>query len=106
MASRALGYDRVMALPIAEIAVMGASGAANIIFRNEIQSAKDSDLIREIKMHEYQEKFMNPFAAASYGIVDDVVAPEAVRKELIRSLEMTADKEEVLPKKKHGNIPL
>ncbi len=106
MASRALGYDRVMALPIAEIAVMGASGAANIIFRSEIQSAKDSDLIREIKMHEYQEKFMNPFAAASYGIVDDVVAPESVRKELIRSLEMTADKEEILPKKKHGNIPL
>ena len=106
MASRALGYDRVLALPIAEIAVMGASGAANIIFRNEIQSAKDSELIREIKMHEYQEKFMNPFAAASYGIVDDVISPEQARKELIRSLEMTADKEDLLPRKKHGNIPL
>lgn len=106
MASKALGYDRVLALPIAEIAVMGASGAANIIFRNEIKAAKDSDLIREIKMHEYQEKFMNPFSAASLGIVDDVVAPESVRKELIRSMEMCADKQESLPYKKHGNIPL
>ncbi|MDA3956915.1 acyl-CoA carboxylase subunit beta [Oceanispirochaeta sp.] len=106
MASKALGYDRVLALPIAEIAVMGASGAANIIFRNEIKAAKDHDLIREIKMHEYQEKFMNPFSAASLGIVDDVVAPESVRKELIRSLEMIADKSEKLPQKKHGNMPL
>ena len=106
MASKALGYDRVLALPIAEIAVMGASGAANIIFRNEINAAKDHDLVREIKMHEYQEKFMNPFSAASLGIVDDVVAPESVRKELIRSLEMIADKQEILPQKKHGNMPL
>ncbi len=106
MASRALGYDRVLTLPIAEIAVMGASGAANIIFRNEIQSAKDSNLIKEIKMHEYQRKFMNPFSSASLGIVDDVIAPEAARKELIRSLEMIAEKQEERPAKKHGNIPL
>ncbi len=106
MASGALGYDRVLALPIAEIAVMGAAGAANIIFRKEIQAARDSDLIREIKMHEYQEKFMNPFAAASFGIADDVVAPKDVRRVLIRSLEMGTDKQEVLPAKKHGNIPL
>lgn len=106
MASKALGYDRVLALPMAEIAVMGAAGAANIIFRNDINAARDPDLIREIKIHEYQEKFMNPFAAASQGIVDDVTAPEAIRKELIRSVEMTADKREDLPRKKHGNIPL
>ena len=106
MASRALGYDRVLALPMAEIAVMGAAGAANIIFRNDINAARDPELVREIRIHEYQEKFMNPFAAAAQGIVDDVVAPEAIRRELIRSLEMTADKMEVLPAKKHGNIPL
>jgi len=106
MASRALGYDRVLTLPIAEIAVMGASGAANIIFRNEIQAAKDHNLIKEIKMHEYQRKFMNPFSSASLGIVDDVIAPEAARRELIRSLEMIADKREDRPAKKHGNMPL
>ena len=106
MASKALGYDRVIAMPLAEIAVMGAAGAANIIFRNEINAAKDKDLIREIKIHEYSEKFMNPFAAASLGIVDDVIDPDHIRKALIQSLEMTADKQEELPKKKHGNIPL
>lgn len=106
MASKALGYDRVLALPTAEIAVMGAAGAANIIFRNDINAARDPDLIREIKIHEYQEKFMNPFAAASQGIVDDVIAPEAIRQELVRSVEMMAGKMEDLPRKKHGNIPL
>ncbi len=106
MASKALGYDRVLAMPMAEIAVMGAAGAANIIFRGEINAARDPELIREIKIHEYQEKFMNPFSAASLGIVDDVVDPENIRRELIRSVEMMADKAEELPRKKHGNIPL
>ncbi len=106
MASKALGYDRVLAMPMAEIAVMGAAGAANIIFRNDINAARDPELIREIKIHEYQEKFMNPYAAASLGIVDDVVHPESIRTELIRSVEMLSDKMEDLPRKKHGNIPL
>ncbi len=106
MASKALGYDRVLAMPMAEIAVMGAAGAANIIFRNDISAARDPELIREIKIHEYQEKFMNPYAAASLGIVDDVVDPEYIRRDLIRSVEMLSDKMEELPRKKHGNIPL
>lgn len=106
MASRELGYDRVLALPMAKIAVMGAEGAANIIFRKDIESARDSDLVREIKIHEYQEKFMNPYVAAGLGIVDDVITPDAVRIELIRSMEVLADKQDNIPSKKHGNIPL
>ena len=106
MSSKALGYDRTLALPTAEIAVMGAEGAANIIFRREIQGAEDKAAMRDQKIQEFRETVMNPFIAAGYGIVDDVIEPRYARIELIRSLEMNIRKREDRPAKKHGNIPL
>jgi methylmalonyl-CoA decarboxylase subunit alpha len=106
MSSKALGYDRVIALPTAEVAVMGAEGAANIIFRNDIKEADDPEAMREQKIKEYQDQAMNPFVAARYGFVDDIIEPAYARIECIRSLEMNITKKEERPKKKHGNIPL
>ncbi len=106
MASRALGYDRVIALPMAEVAVMGADGAANIIFAREIAEAEDPEAMKAIKMQEYSNKVMNPYTAAALGYIDDVVDPALARKVLIDSLSLFEHKEEAVPKKKHGNIPL
>jgi acetyl-CoA carboxylase carboxyltransferase component len=106
MSSKALGYDRVLALPTAEIAVMGAEGAANVIFRKEIAAAADPAGMRGEKIREFSESFMNPFVAAGYGYVDDVIEPRWARIELVRSLEMNVRKREDRPAKKHGNIPL
>jgi acetyl-CoA carboxylase carboxyltransferase component len=106
MSSKALGYDRVLALPSAEIAVMGAEGAANIIFRREIAAAPDPAATRSEKIREFSESFMNPFVAAGHGYVDEVIEPRWARIELARSLEMNARKRESRPGKKHGNIPL
>jgi len=106
MASKALGYDRVLALPTAEIAVMGAEGAANVIFRKEIAAAADPQGLRADKILQFSQSFMNPFVAAGYGYVDDVIEPRYARIELIRSLEMNLRKREDRPAKKHGNIPL
>ncbi len=106
MSSKALGYDRTLALPTAQIAVMGAEGAANIIFRKEIDGAGNPDEIRQQKIDEYKDSVMNPFVAAELGFVDDVIDFEDSRIELIRSLEMNLGKQEERPKKKHGNIPL
>ncbi len=106
MCSKALGYDRVLALPTAEIGVMGAEGAANIIFRRDIKAADDPEKMRQEKIAEFKDKVMNPFIAAGYGYVDDVIDPEYTRIEMIRSLEMNIRKREDRPSKKHGNIPL
>jgi acetyl-CoA carboxylase carboxyltransferase component len=106
MAGKALGYDRVMALPYAQIAVMGADGAANIIFRKEIGAAEDPEAARAAKIEEFKETVMDPFVAAGYGHVDEVIDPADTRVELIRSVEMLARKREHLPSKKHGNLPL
>ncbi len=106
MSSKALGYDRVLALPTAEIAVMGAEGAANIIFRQEINEAEDPEKKRAEKIEEYQKGVMNPFIAAGYGLIDEVVGFANVRRELVRSVEMLIRKHDTLPWKKHGNIPL
>jgi acetyl-CoA carboxylase carboxyltransferase component len=106
MSSKSLGYDRTLALPTAEIAVMGAEGAANIIFRKDIQAAEDQAAVREQKIAEFRQTVMNPFIAAGYGFVDDVIEPRYARIELIRSLEMNIRKREDRPAKKHGNIPL
>ena len=106
MAAKALGYDRTLALPTAEIGVMGAEGAANIIFRKEIQAAENPEEMRSIKINEYKEAVMNPFVAAELGFVDDVINFESARLELVRSLEMNLRKHEDRPRKKHGNIPL
>lgn len=106
MASKSLGYDRVIALPGAEVAVMGAEGAANIIFSREIKMADNPSEMRKEKIGEFQASVMNPYIAAGYGFVDDIIDPLSARSELIRSIEMFARKRESGPPKKHGNIPL
>lgn len=106
MASRSLGFDRVLALSGASIAVMGAEGAAEIIFRKEIASSVDPSGARRDKIEEFQRNSTNPFIAAASGFIDDVIAPEDIRNELIRSFRFLDSKKEAHPVRKHGNIPL
>ena len=106
MSGFGLGYDRVLAYPFAEIAVMGPEGAANIIFRREIGEAEDPGKVRQEKIDEYRRLFAIPYTAAKYGLVDVIIEPRHTRGALIRALEMTAHKREDRPRKKHGNIPL
>jgi methylmalonyl-CoA decarboxylase alpha subunit len=106
MCSRHLGADMVLAWPTAEIAVMGAEGAANIIFRKEIKEALDPAAKRQEKIAEYRELFANPYQAAERGYVDMVVDPAETRTHLINALRVLGTKREERPAKKHGNIPL
>ncbi len=106
MNSKHLGADIVYAWPTAEIAVMGAEGAANIIFRKDIANSEDPITFRAEKIEEYRSKFSNPYVAASKGYVDDVIDPAATRAYIASALEMLQSKREDRPKKKHGNIPL
>jgi methylmalonyl-CoA decarboxylase subunit alpha len=105
MGSRHLRSDFVFAWPGAEIAVMGPEGAANIIFRKEIMSAKNPDEMRKQKVQEYKEKFANPYVAASRGYVDSVIEPSETRKVLIHAIEVAKNKSISGPKKKHGLPP-
>jgi len=106
MCNKELGADIVLAWPSAEIAVMGPDGAANIIFRKEIEQSEDPVAKRQEKIHEYREQFSNPYVAAARGYIDDVIEPEATRPRLISALEMLQSKRENRPPKKHSNIPL
>ena len=106
MNSKSLGADLVFAWPSAEIAVMGAEGAANIIFRKEIAESDDPIETRKQKIEEYRTKFSNPYVAASRGYVDDVIDPSTTRQRLASALELLKSKRENRPSKKHGNIPL
>lgn len=106
MNSKHIGADMNFAWPSAEIAVMGAKGAAEIIFRNEIKNADDPEAKLAEKEAEYAELFANPYNAAARGYVDEVIKPEATRQKIMRSLEMLKNKVVNLPRKKHGNIPL
>jgi acetyl-CoA carboxylase carboxyltransferase component len=106
MCSRHLGADFVFAWPNAEIAVMGAEGAANIIHRREIKEAADPRAKREEKISEYRQLFSNPYIAASRGYVDAVIKPRDTRPVLISALESVVNKRETRPYKKHGNIPV
>ena len=106
MCNKELGADMVFAWPSAEIAVMGAEGAANIVFRNDIQNAEDPVVKRKEKIAEYEEKFNNPYRAAEMGYVDDVIEPATSRQRIISAFDMLESKRESLPPKKHGNIPL
>ena len=106
MSSKHLRSDVNLVWPTAEIAVMGAEGAINIIYREEISKSKKPAKTREKLIAEYQEKFTNPFVAASYGFVDDVIDPADTRSRIIKALEMLQNKRDSLPAKKHGNIPL
>ena len=106
MCSRHLGADMAFAWPTAEIAVMGAEGAANIIHKREIDAADDPAEKREEKIAEYNDKFSNPYCAAQRGYVDAVIQPSQTRSRLIDALEAVATKREMRPAKKHGNIPV
>jgi acetyl-CoA carboxylase carboxyltransferase component len=106
MCSKHLGADFVYAWPNAEIAVMGAGGAANIIHAREIKGAEDPKAKRKEKIAEYEGMFANPYIAAERGYVDDVILPKDTRKILIRSLDAIKNKRETRPAKKHGNIPM
>ncbi len=106
MSSRHLGADMVFAWPTAEIAVMGAEGAVNIIYRKDIEGAKHPEKVRQEKIKEYEDLLYNPYIAASSGYVDAVIKPSETRVHMIRALELMKTKNETLPPKKHGNIPL
>ncbi len=106
MCSRHLGADMAFSWPTAEIAVMGAEGAANIIHAREIKNSDDPAATRAQKIEEYNEKFSNPYCAAARGYVDAVIQPSETRPRLIDALEAMATKRELRPAKKHGNIPV
>ena len=106
MSSKHLGTDLVFAWPTAEIAVMGAEGAANIIFRKEIEGAEDPALKRHEMVQEYKKRFSNPYIAASRGYVDDIIEPDATRPRLISAFEMLQSKRDSRPPRKHGNFPV
>ncbi|MDH3648983.1 MAG: acyl-CoA carboxylase subunit beta [Saprospiraceae bacterium] len=106
MNSKHIGADMNFAWPSAEIAVMGAKGASEIIFRKEIKDADDPEKTLAEKEKEYAEKFANPYSAASRGFIDEVIYPKNTRQKLIKAFAMLANKVANLPKKKHGNIPL
>jgi acetyl-CoA carboxylase carboxyltransferase component len=106
MNSKHLRADVSFAWPTAEIAVMGAEGAVNVVFKREIEKAADPDARRAELIREYRDKFSTPYAAAERGFVDDVIEPAETRPRLIRSLRMLSTKREAIPARKHGNIPL
>jgi len=106
MNSKHIGADLNFAWPTAEIAVMGAKGASEIIFRKEIASAENPELKLAEKELEYAEKFANPFKAAQRGFIDEVIEPKETRRKLLKGFAMLENKEVTLPKRKHGNIPL
>jgi propionyl-CoA carboxylase beta chain len=106
MNSKHLRADVSLAWPTAEIAVMGAEGAVNIIFRREIKAAEDAAERRRELVSEYEDRFSNPYVAAERGYVDDVIEPAETRPKLIKALRMLKTKREQVPPRKHGNIPL
>jgi propionyl-CoA carboxylase beta chain len=106
MSSRHIRGDYNVAWPTAELAVMGADGAVNIIYRKEIEKSEDPDKARQARIDEYEEKFNNPYIAASLGYLDDVIVPSQTRPCIIKALEMLSGKRQSLPPKKHDNIPL
>ena len=106
MNSKHIGADMNFAWPTAEIAVMGAKGASEIIFKKEIASSDDPAKTLAEKEAEYGSKFANPFRAAQRGFIDEVIFPKDTRRKLIKAFHMLKNKTMALPKKKHGNIPL
>jgi propionyl-CoA carboxylase beta chain len=106
MNSRHIGADMVYAWPTAEIAVMGAKGAAEIIFRKEIAEAADPATEWAAKEAEYAELFAHPYNAAARGYVDEVISPRDTRNRLISAFTMLENKAVARPRRKHGNLPL
>jgi propionyl-CoA carboxylase beta chain len=109
MGSKHLRTDVNLAWPTAEIAVMGAEGAVNIVYRRELAAAKtpeEQEAVRRAKTDEFRERFANPFVSAEHGFLDDVIEPRQTRPCVIRALKMLETKVDTMPRKKHGNIPL
>ena len=106
MNSKHIGADMVYSWPTGEIAVMGAKGAAEIIFRHEIKAADDPDAKHAEKEQEYADMFANPYGAAKRGYIDEIIIPENTREKLLRAFKVLESKALTLPRKKHGNIPL
>jgi propionyl-CoA carboxylase beta chain len=106
MGSKHLGADLNFAWPTAQIAVMGAQGAVNILYRQELRDAEDPAAVRAELIQEYEDALANPYIAAERGYVDAVIQPSTTRSQLVRGLRVLRTKRETLPPKKHGNIPL
>ena len=106
MSSKNLKGDVNYSWPTGEIAVMGAEGAVNIVYRKEISASNQPDELRDKLVKDYQARLVNPYVAASRGLIDDVIDPADTRPKIIRALAMLANKRESLPPKKHGSIPL
>jgi propionyl-CoA carboxylase beta chain len=106
MGSKHLGADMNLAWPTAQIAVMGAQGAVNILYRSELKDAEDPEARRAELITEYEDHLANPYLAAERGYIDAVIHPHETRSEIIRALRLLRSKRETLPPKKHGNIPL
>ena len=106
MNARGIRADLVFAWPSAEIAVMGAQGAVNIIHRRELEDADEPDTKRSELIADYERRFNNPYVAAELGLVDEVIEPRETRYKLVRALEVLRNKREAMPPKKHGNSPL
>jgi propionyl-CoA carboxylase beta chain len=106
MGSKHLGADLNFAWPTAQIAVMGAQGAVNILYRSELKDAADPAGLRAGLIAEYEDTLANPYIAAERGYVDSVIAPSTTRVQIVRALRALRTKRETLPPKKHGNIPL
>ena len=106
MSSNHVRADMNFAWPTAEIAVMGAEGAVNVIFKDRLEAAADPAAERKRLVADYEQQFANPYIAAARGYVDDVIRPSETRPRLIAALDMLADKRDTNPRKKHGNIPL
>ncbi len=106
MSSKHIRGDLSLAWPTAEIAVMGIEGAVNIVFRDQLASTADPELLRTQLERDYRETLANPYVAASRGYIDDVIEPRETRPRLINALELLQNKRESNPPKKHGNIPL
>jgi len=106
MNSKHIGSDLNYAWPDAEIAVMGAKGASEIIFRKEIKSSDEPEKVLAEKEADYKSKFANPYRAAERGFIDEVIKPEETRTKLIKGFKMLENKVAELPRKKHSNIPL
>jgi acetyl-CoA/propionyl-CoA carboxylase carboxyl transferase subunit len=106
MSSKFLGSDVNYAWPGSEMAVLGPRGAVNILYRDELQAAEDTDARRQELMDEFREEFAHPYGPARRGYLDDVIEPKDTRKRLIRDLDVLERKREDSPPKDHGNIPL
>jgi propionyl-CoA carboxylase beta chain len=106
MNSKSIGADLAFAWPTAEIAVMGASGAVEIVHRRDLAKSETPDILRKELTEEYEERYSNPYLAAERGFIDDVIDPAETRRIIARSLDILRGKREELPKRKHGNVPL